>query len=140
MEQPTDRPSVLAQFTPSLRMERFDEVTWYDDATTARPTQRTYEKLWEGQCGPDFPFEDSVGSETVRPVRLRVRWFENGDTTPHWNSIEVTAHVVLPDGGLDDRPIREIWTCHHVERGQVPDGFTQFVSANSPATPTTTAG
>lgn len=140
MEQPTDRPSVLAQFTPSLRMERFDEVAWYDDAMTAKPTQRTYEKLWQGQCGPDFTVEDSVGSETVRPVRLRVRWFQNGDAAPRWDSIEVTGYVVLPDGGLGRLPVREIWTHHHAERGQVPDWFIQFVSANSPVPRTATAG
>ncbi|MFE2640840.1 hypothetical protein ACFXKF_40035 [Streptomyces scopuliridis] len=137
MEQPTDQPSVLAQFTPSLRVERFDEVVQYDDAMTAKPPQRTYERLWQGQCGPDFTVEDG---ETVRPVRLRARWFQDGDATPRWNSIEVTGHVVLPDEGLGHLPVREIWTHHHAERGQVPDWFLQFVSANPPAPRTTTAG
>lgn len=137
MEQPTDQPSVLAQFTPSLRVERFDEVVQYDDAMTAKLPQRTYERLWQGQCGPDFTVEDG---ETVRPVRLRARWFQDGDAPLRWISVEVTGRVVLSDGSFDHRPVRKIWTHHHAELGQVPGWFLQFVSANPPAPRTTTAG
>jgi hypothetical protein len=139
LEQPTNGPSVPAKFTPSLRGERFDEVVQYDDEMGAKPPQRTYEKVWQGQCGPDFTIEDGQGSETVRPIRLRVRWFQDGDTLPRWNSMEVTGHVVLPDGSLDRRPVREIWTHYHADLGQVPDWFLQFVSANCPAPRTTSA-
>ncbi|MFD7618589.1 hypothetical protein [Streptomyces sp. NPDC059802] len=132
-----DGPSEPAQFTPSLRVERFDEVVQYDNAMTARPPQRTYEKVWQGQCGPDFTVEDSY---RVRPVRLRVRWFQDGDATPRWNSIEVTGHEVLPDKNLRRLPVREIWTRYHAELGQVPDWFLQFVSANSPAPRTAPEG
>ena len=62
MKQSADGPSVPAQFTPSLRVERFDEVVQYDDALTAKPPQRTYEKVWQGRCGPDFTVEDSEDS------------------------------------------------------------------------------
>ncbi|MFC8125510.1 hypothetical protein [Streptomyces sp. NPDC057302] len=138
MEQPADQPSVLAQFTPSLRVERFDEVVQYDDAMTAKPPQRTYEKVWQGRCGPDFTVEDGEDKETVRPVRLRVRWLQNGDATPRWNSIEVTGQIILPDGCLRRLLVREIWTHYHAELGQIPDWLLQFVSTNPPATRTTT--
>ncbi|MFJ1742422.1 hypothetical protein ACIOG4_27570 [Streptomyces microflavus] len=129
MNKPTGQLPTLAQFAPSLRLERFDEVVHYDDAATAKPPQRMYEKVWEGKCGPDLVLEDG---ETVRPSRLRVRWFQNGDATPRWDSTEVTGRVVLPDGGLDRRPVREIWTRYHDERGQIPEDFAEFVRINSP--------
>ncbi|MCX4826800.1 hypothetical protein OG883_45005 [Streptomyces sp. NBC_01142] len=135
-----DGPSGPAQFTPSLRVERFDEVVQYDNAMTAKPPQRTYEKVWQGQCGPDFAVEDGEDSYRVRPVRLRVRWFQDGDATPRWNSIEVTGHEVLPDKSLRRHPVREIWTRYHAELGQVPDWFLQFVSANLPAPRTAAEG
>ncbi|MFF8918080.1 hypothetical protein ACF08M_33440 [Streptomyces sp. NPDC015032] len=125
-----------ASFTPSLRAERYDELVMYDDAGTAKPSQRTYEKVWQRQCGPDLIIEDGEGDHRVRPVRLRIRWFQDGAAAPRWNSIEVTGHVVLPDESLDRRPVREIWTRYHAELGQVPDWFLQFVSAN-PAAPVT---
>ncbi|MFK0154173.1 hypothetical protein ACIQVK_19130 [Streptomyces sp. NPDC090493] len=140
MEQTADSPSAPAQFTPSLRVERFDEVVQYDDAGTAKPPQRTYERVWQGRCGPDFTVEDGEDSHRVRPVRLRVRWLDDGDATPRWNSIEVTGQVVLPDDRLDRRPVREIWTHYHAELGQVPHWFLQFVSANPPAPRTATEG
>ncbi|WP_405824298.1 hypothetical protein OG705_29355 [Streptomyces sp. NBC_00838] len=138
MKQLADGPCAPARFTPSLRVERFDEVVQYDDAMTAKPPQRTYERLWQGRCGPDFTVEDGEGSETVRPVRLRVRWFQKGDAPLRWDSVEVTGHVVLLDEGLGRLPVREIWTHYHAELGQIPDWFLQFVSANPPATRTTT--
>ncbi|MFD4576758.1 hypothetical protein ACFWNK_30880 [Streptomyces sp. NPDC058417] len=140
MEQTADSPSAPAQFTPSLRVERFDEVVQYDDAGTARPPQRTYEKVWQGRCGPDFTVEDGKDSYRVRGLRLRVSWLHNGEATPRWDSIEVTGQVVLPDDRLDRLPIREIWTHHHAELGQVPRWFLQFVSANPPAPRTTMEG
>ncbi|MFC4507810.1 MULTISPECIES: hypothetical protein [Streptomyces] len=91
-----------------------------------------------GAVRPGLTVEDSEDSETVRPVRLRVRWFQNGDATSRWNSIEVTGQMVLPDGRLRRLPVREIWTHYHAELGQIPDWFLQFVSANPPATRTTT--
>lgn len=133
MKQTADSPGAPVSFTPSLRAERYDELVKYDDAGAAQPSQRTYEKVWQGQCGPDFTSEDSEGSHRVRPVRLRIRWFQDGAAAPRWNSIEVTGHVVLPDDSLDRRPVREIWTCYHAELGQVPGWFLQFVSANPPA-------
>ncbi|MFJ1662589.1 hypothetical protein [Streptomyces anthocyanicus] len=129
MEMP--QPSALAQFAPVLRVERFDEVVQYDDAMEARPPQRTYEKLWQGTCGPDITVEE--GDEIVRPFRLRVRWLQNGDAALRWQSIEVTSRVVLPDEGLGHLPVRTIWTRHHASRKEVPDFFLQFVSANPPA-------
>nr|WP_024126580.1 hypothetical protein [Streptomyces sp. FR1]AHE39199.1 hypothetical protein pFRL3_422 [Streptomyces sp. FR1] len=135
-----DGPSVPARFTPSLRVERFDEVVQYDNAMTAKPPQRTYENVWQGQCGPDFTVEDGEGSHRVRPIRLRVRWFQDGDATPRWNSIEVTGHEVLPDERLRRLPVREIWTRYHAELGQIPDWFLQFVLANPPAPRTAAEG
>ncbi|MFF4409476.1 hypothetical protein [Streptomyces sp. NPDC001404] len=129
MKQTADSPRAPASFTPLLRAERYDELVKYDDAGTAEPPQRTYEKLWQGQCGPDFTIEDGEGNHRVRPVRLRIRWFQDGAAAPRWNSIEVTGHVVLPDESLDRRLVREIWTHYHAELGQVPDCFLQFVSA-----------
>ncbi|MFI1189669.1 hypothetical protein [Streptomyces californicus] len=131
MEKPTDQTSVPAPFAPVLRAERFDEVVWYDAARTAMPPERTYERLWQGQCGPDITVED--GDEIVRPVRLRVRWLQNGEAAPRWNSIEVTSYVVLPGGKLGCLPVRMIWTHHHASREQIPDAFLQFVAANPPA-------
>ncbi|MFI1530698.1 hypothetical protein [Streptomyces griseus] len=131
MEIPTDQPSTLADFAPVLCAERFDEVVQYADAMTAKLPQRMYERLWKGRCGPDFTVEGC--DETVRPVRLRVRWLQNGDATLGWHSIEVTSHVVQPAGGLALLPVRTIWTRHHAAQNQVPDEFLQFVSANPPA-------
>ncbi|MFB7601016.1 hypothetical protein [Streptomyces sp. NPDC056160] len=130
MKQTADSPGAPVSFTPLLRAERYDELVTYDDAGTTKPPQRTYEKVWQGQCGPDFTIEDGEGNHRVRPVRLRIRWFQDGAAAPRWNSIEVTGHVVLPDKSLDRLPVREIWTCYHAELGQVPDWFLQFVSAN----------
>ncbi|TLQ39461.1 hypothetical protein [Streptomyces marianii] len=132
MKQTADSPGAPASFTPSLRAERYDEVVTYDDAGTAKPPQRTYEKVWQGGCGPDFTIEDGESSHRVRPVRLRIRWFQDGAAAPRWNSIEVTGHELLPDESLGRLPIREIWTSYHAELGQVPDWFLQFVSANPP--------
>ncbi|WP_371793118.1 hypothetical protein OG285_32835 [Streptomyces sp. NBC_01471] len=136
MKQTTDSLCAPGPFTPSLRVERFDEVVQYDDVGTAKPPQRTYEKVWQGRCGPDFTIEDGEDSHRVRPVRLRIRWFQDGDATPRWNSIEMTSHVILPDGSLDRRPVRDIWTHYHAELGQIPNRFLQFVNANPPAPPT----
>lgn len=133
MKQTAESPGAPAPFTPSLRAERYDEVVQYDDAGAVKPPRRTYEKVWQGGCGPDFIIEDGEGSHRVRPVRLRIRWFQDGAAAPRWNSIEVTGHVVLPDERLDRPPVREIWTRYHAELGQVPDWFLQFVSANPPA-------
>ncbi|WP_412075432.1 hypothetical protein ACLF6K_05795 [Streptomyces xanthophaeus] len=133
MKQTADSPCAPVSFTPSLRAERYDELVKYDDAGAAKPPQRTYEKVWQGQCGPDFTIEDGEGNYRVRPVRLRIRWFQDGAAAPRWNSIEVTGHVILPDESLDRRPVREIWTHYHAELGQVPDWFLQFVSANPEA-------
>lgn len=133
MEQLVDGPSVTAQFAPSLRSERFDEVVQYDNAMTAKPPQRTYERVWQGHCGPDFTVEDGEESQSVRPVRLRVRWLQAGDAKLRWNSIEVTCQVVLPDGRLLGPSVRVIWTHYHADRGQIPEWFLQFVSSNPPA-------
>ncbi|MDL5199590.1 hypothetical protein [Streptomyces sp. ALI-76-A] len=138
MKQTTDIPCAPAPFTPSLRAERCDEVVQYDDVGTAKPPQRTYEKVWQGRCGPDLTIEDGEDSHRVRPARLRIRWFQDGAAAPRWHSIEVTGHVVLPNELLGRLPVREIWTRYNAELGQVPDWFLQFVSANSPTPQTAT--
>jgi hypothetical protein len=117
-------------------MERFDEVVQFDTAGRPSPPKSTYERLWQGQCGPDFTDDDA----TVRPVRLRARWFRDGDGAPRWNSVEVTGHVVLPDGSTSWRTVREIWTSHHAELGQIPEWILRFVGDNPPALRGTTAG
>ncbi|MFD8609423.1 hypothetical protein [Streptomyces sp. NPDC059631] len=132
MKQTADSPCAPAALMPSLCAERYDELVKYDDAETPKLPQRTYEKVWQGQCGPDFTIEDYEGNHRVRPVRLRIRWFQDGAAAPCWNSIEVTSHVVLPDESLDRHPVRMIWTRYHAELGQVPNWFLKFISANPP--------
>ncbi|MGW2984273.1 hypothetical protein [Streptomyces goshikiensis] len=68
VKQAAHSPCAPASATPLLRAERYDELVKFGDAGTAKPPQRTHEKVWQGQCGPDFTIEDGENNYRVRPV------------------------------------------------------------------------